>query len=98
MLFVCRLDNFLIELFYEFAVMHDLRMIHTDLKPENILLVSPEYVKVPDYKVLFFSIHVIRFCFRLGAHFVSGTVCTIRVHFMHEYVTWKFLIFTTSSL
>lgn len=36
--------------------MHDLRMIHTDLKPENILLVSPEYVKVPDYKVYsFFS-------------------------------------------
>ncbi|KAL4584871.1 hypothetical protein LXL04_009481 [Taraxacum kok-saghyz] len=31
-------------------VMHDLRLIHTDLKPENILLVSPEYVKVPDYK------------------------------------------------
>ncbi|MQM01741.1 hypothetical protein Taro_034505 [Colocasia esculenta] len=33
-----------------FAVMHDLRLIHTDLKPENILLVSSEYVKVPDYK------------------------------------------------
>lgn len=33
------------------AVMHDLRLIHTDLKPENILLVSPEYIKVPDYKV-----------------------------------------------
>ncbi|CAH1423257.1 unnamed protein product [Lactuca virosa] len=32
------------------AFMHDLRLIHTDLKPENILLVSPEYVKVPDYK------------------------------------------------
>ncbi|CAL0306782.1 unnamed protein product [Lupinus luteus] len=32
------------------AFMHDLSMIHTDLKPENILLVSPEYVKVPDYK------------------------------------------------
>lgn len=32
--------------------MHDLRLIHTDLKPENILLVSSEYVKVPDYKVL----------------------------------------------
>lgn len=31
--------------------MHDLRLIHTDLKPENILLVSPEYVKIPDYKV-----------------------------------------------
>ncbi|CAI8609833.1 unnamed protein product [Vicia faba] len=31
--------------------MHDLRMIHTDLKPENILLVSPDYVKVPDYKI-----------------------------------------------
>ncbi|KAF5940805.1 hypothetical protein HYC85_021972 [Camellia sinensis] len=31
-------------------LMHDLRLIHTDLKPENILLVSPEYVKVPDYK------------------------------------------------
>lgn len=30
--------------------MHDLRLIHTDLKPENILLVSPEYVKVLDYK------------------------------------------------
>ena len=35
-----------------FAVMHDLQLIHTDLKPENILLVSSEYVKVPDYKVL----------------------------------------------
>lgn len=34
------------------AVMHDLRLIHTDLKPENVLLVSPEYLKVPDYKVL----------------------------------------------
>ncbi|XP_010912940.1 serine/threonine-protein kinase AFC2-like isoform X1 [Elaeis guineensis] len=33
------------------AFMHDLRLIHTDLKPENILLVSPEYIKVPDYKV-----------------------------------------------
>ncbi|KAG4155274.1 hypothetical protein ERO13_D03G101900v2 [Gossypium hirsutum] len=32
------------------TVMHDLNLIHTDLKPENILLVSPEYVKVPDYK------------------------------------------------
>ncbi|KVH98961.1 Protein kinase, catalytic domain-containing protein [Cynara cardunculus var. scolymus] len=32
------------------AFMHDLRLIHTDLKPENILLVSPEYVKVLDYK------------------------------------------------
>ncbi|CAN4085953.1 unnamed protein product [Withania somnifera] len=31
--------------------MHDLLLIHTDLKPENILLTSPEYVKVPDYKV-----------------------------------------------
>jgi dual-specificity kinase len=35
------------------AVMHELRLIHTDLKPENILLVSPEYIKVPDYKVYF---------------------------------------------
>lgn len=34
------------------AFMHDLRLIHTDLKPENILLVSPEYVRVPDYKIL----------------------------------------------
>ncbi|GAB2272464.1 CAAX prenyl protease 1 [Dionaea muscipula] len=34
------------------AFMHDLRLIHTDLKPENILLVSPELVKVPDYKYL----------------------------------------------
>ncbi|KAG8093290.1 hypothetical protein GUJ93_ZPchr0012g21610 [Zizania palustris] len=33
------------------AFMHELRLIHTDLKPENILLVSPEYIKVPDYKV-----------------------------------------------
>ncbi|XP_022889894.1 serine/threonine-protein kinase AFC2-like isoform X2 [Olea europaea var. sylvestris] len=32
------------------AFMHDLHLIHTDLKPENILLVSPEYIKVPDYK------------------------------------------------
>ncbi|XP_010248692.1 PREDICTED: serine/threonine-protein kinase AFC2-like isoform X1 [Nelumbo nucifera] len=34
------------------AFMHDLRLIHTDLKPENVLLVSPEYVKIPDYKFL----------------------------------------------
>jgi dual-specificity kinase len=32
--------------------MHELTLIHTDLKPENILLVSSEYVKVPDYKVM----------------------------------------------
>ncbi|XP_057487269.1 serine/threonine-protein kinase AFC2-like isoform X3 [Actinidia eriantha] len=32
------------------TVMHDLHLIHTDLKPENILLVSPEHVKVPDFK------------------------------------------------
>lgn len=37
------------------AVMHDLRLIHTDLKPENILLVSSEYIKVPDYKVISYS-------------------------------------------
>lgn len=35
------------------AFMHDLRLIHTDLNPENILLVSPDYIKVPDYRVLF---------------------------------------------
>ncbi|KAF3324689.1 serine/threonine-protein kinase AFC2-like protein [Carex littledalei] len=34
------------------AFLHDLRLIHTDLKPENVLLVSPEYIKVPDYKLL----------------------------------------------
>ncbi|KAH1248852.1 Serine/threonine-protein kinase AFC2 [Glycine max] len=50
LLFLSLWVSFLIVSFYEFAVMHDLRMIHTDLKPENILLVSPEYVKVPDYK------------------------------------------------
>ncbi|CAI0390243.1 unnamed protein product [Linum tenue] len=32
------------------AFMHDLRLVHTDLKPENILFVSPDYVKIPDYK------------------------------------------------
>ncbi|PKI65364.1 serine/threonine-protein kinase AFC2-like isoform X2 [Punica granatum] len=32
------------------AFMHELHLIHTDLKPENILLVSPEYVKVPEYR------------------------------------------------
>lgn len=35
--------------------MHDLRLIHTDLKPENILLVSSEYIKVPDYKVISYN-------------------------------------------
>ncbi|KAJ4756364.1 hypothetical protein LUZ62_090769 [Rhynchospora pubera] len=39
------------QLLESIAFMHDLRLIHTDLKPENILLVSPEYIKVPDYKV-----------------------------------------------
>ncbi|KAK9733998.1 hypothetical protein RND81_04G107100 [Saponaria officinalis] len=32
------------------AFMHDLHLIHTDLKPENVLLVTPEFVKIPDYK------------------------------------------------
>ncbi|XP_042373165.1 serine/threonine-protein kinase AFC2-like isoform X2 [Zingiber officinale] len=32
------------------AFMHDLHLIHTDLKPENILFVSPEYIKVSEYK------------------------------------------------
>lgn len=49
MLFVVYLSNGRLHVI---AVMHDLRMIHTDLKPENILLVSPDYVKVPDYRVL----------------------------------------------
>lgn len=40
-----------------FAVMHDLCFIHTDLKPENILLISSEYIKVPDYKVIPFGYH-----------------------------------------
>ncbi|KAG9150600.1 hypothetical protein Leryth_008073 [Lithospermum erythrorhizon] len=34
------------------AFMHDMRLIHTDLKPENILFVSPDYIKVPDYRHL----------------------------------------------
>ncbi|KAJ4850833.1 Serine/threonine-protein kinase afc2 [Turnera subulata] len=34
----------------DLVLMHDMRLIHTDLKPENILLVSPDYVKLPDYK------------------------------------------------
>lgn len=37
---------------FNIAVTHDMRLIHTDLKPENILFISPDYVKVPDYKVL----------------------------------------------
>ncbi|KAI5079198.1 hypothetical protein GOP47_0006869 [Adiantum capillus-veneris] len=32
------------------AYMHSLNLIHTDLKPENVLLVSPDYVKVVDWK------------------------------------------------
>ena len=46
--------------------MHDIGLIHTDLKPENILFVSPEYVKVPDYKVavlMDFLTFTINFCF-----------------------------------
>ncbi|XP_063949118.1 serine/threonine-protein kinase AFC2 isoform X3 [Daucus carota subsp. sativus] len=42
--------NSLVKMIKGGIVMHDLRLIHTDLKPENILLVSPEYVKIPDYK------------------------------------------------
>ena len=39
--------------------MHELCLIHTDLKPENILLVSPEYIKVPDYKVYLVLLYLI---------------------------------------
>ncbi|KAF5945177.1 hypothetical protein HYC85_015405 [Camellia sinensis] len=38
------------------AFMHDMRLIHTDLKPENILFISPDYVKIPDYKVASWSL------------------------------------------
>ncbi|XBI47749.1 hypothetical protein VPH35_111627 [Triticum aestivum] len=51
--------SFAIDLVREFArqilesvtFMHDLRLIHTDLKPENILLVSPDTIRVHDYKI-----------------------------------------------
>jgi dual-specificity kinase len=46
-----------------FAVMHDMRLIHTDLKPENVLFVSSEYVKVPDYKVYLLLCTFLSFCF-----------------------------------
>ncbi|KAK6922304.1 Protein kinase domain [Dillenia turbinata] len=36
----------------DLVLMHDLRLIHTDLKPENVLFVSPEYVRVPEYRVM----------------------------------------------
>ncbi|KAL2484494.1 Serine/threonine-protein kinase AFC2 [Abeliophyllum distichum] len=36
--------------------MHDMRLIHTDLKPENILFVSPEYVKIPDFRIASWSL------------------------------------------
>ncbi|KAG5557283.1 hypothetical protein RHGRI_007522 [Rhododendron griersonianum] len=32
-------------------IMHYLRLMRNDLKSENILLISPEYIKVPDYKL-----------------------------------------------
>eukprot|EP00249_Psilotum_nudum_P024879 c29316_g1_i11 orf=2084-2572(+) len=38
------------QLLESIAYMHDLTLIHTDLKPENILLVSPDYVRIPDFK------------------------------------------------
>ncbi|XP_022846552.1 serine/threonine-protein kinase AFC1-like isoform X2 [Olea europaea var. sylvestris] len=38
------------------VVMHDMRLIHTDLKPENILFVSPEYVKIPDFRIASWSL------------------------------------------
>ena len=49
------LYNTYIDCVAKLAVMHDLCLIHTDLKPENILFTSPEYVKVPDYKVFLLS-------------------------------------------
>ncbi|VAI59056.1 unnamed protein product [Triticum turgidum subsp. durum] len=58
--------SFAIDLVREFArqilesvtFMHDLRLIHTDLKPENILLVSPDTIRVHDYKFSFFSMKI----------------------------------------
>jgi len=44
---------------FPYTVMHELRLIHTDLKPENILLVSSEYIKIPDYKVLDVLMHFV---------------------------------------
>eukprot|EP01018_Ginkgo_biloba_P024163 Gb_40905 [translate_table: standard] len=48
------------------ADMHELRLIHTDLKPENILLVSSDYVKVPDYKVVNYHVSVVWQCSTLA--------------------------------
>uniref|UniRef100_A0A5B6YZV9 dual-specificity kinase n=1 Tax=Davidia involucrata TaxID=16924 RepID=A0A5B6YZV9_DAVIN len=45
----------ILALIYTSAVMHDMQLIHTDLKPENILFVSPDYIKIPDYKVASWS-------------------------------------------
>lgn len=42
--------DFGLQLLQSVAYMHDLTLIHTDLKPENILLVSPEFIRLPDYK------------------------------------------------
>ncbi|GFZ21205.1 serine/threonine-protein kinase AFC1 [Actinidia rufa] len=44
--------------------MHDMHLIHTDLKPENILFISPDYVKVPDYKLTNIKITTILFSTR----------------------------------
>ncbi|GMP57819.1 hypothetical protein CsSME_00021737 [Camellia sinensis var. sinensis] len=48
--------NCLVDMIEVAVVMHDMRLIHTDLKPENILFISPDYVKIPDYKVASWSL------------------------------------------
>ncbi|RWW39398.1 hypothetical protein BHE74_00055284, partial [Ensete ventricosum] len=54
------------------AFMHDLHLIHTDLKPENILFVSPEYIKVSEYKVFSCTLHLWKTSFMLVVNFCSG--------------------------
>ncbi|KAJ0038958.1 hypothetical protein Pint_22840 [Pistacia integerrima] len=71
------------------AFMHDLRLIHTDLKPENILFVSPEYIKIPDYKLTSRSITEGTYYKRLpksGAIKVIDFGSTAYEHQDHNYI------------
>lgn len=81
---------------FNIAVTHDMRLIHTDLKPENILFISPDYVKVPDYKVLLFSqrlqsrvsAHLFIFKIIYILHF-SSIFCSSHFPFLSSCFIWE---------
>lgn len=77
-----------------------MRLIHTDLKPENILFVSPEYVKVPDYRVCLPEFLWIYYIAAFSSYFILlpfTSIVLVRAIFLILQVVYLVLQFASRS-